>query len=194
MANLFDTANVPATEPEKIVAGDTLQWKRTDLGADYANDAYVLTYKARLEGTGSTVITITASASGSDYLVSVAAGTTANYTAGDYQWQSYITRTSDSARLTIDSGAFEVVANRAAATSDPRSHAKIMVDKIESLLQGRGDSDVASYSINGRSLAKLGVTELMEWRDRYRAEHLREVRRERALNGKATGSTVLARF
>lgn len=194
MANLFDTANVPATEPEKIVVGDTLQWKRTDLGADYANDAYVLTYKARLEGTGSTVITITASASDSDYLVSVAAGTTASYTAGHYQWQSYITRTSDSARLTIDSGSFEVVANRAASTADPRSHAKIMLDKIESLLQGRGDSDVASYSINGRSLAKLGVTELMEWRDRYRAEHLREVRRERALNGKATGSTVLARF
>ena len=61
---------------------------------------------------GSTVITITASASGDDFLVSVGQSTTASYTAGDYRWQAYITRNSDSERLTIDSGTFEVVANR----------------------------------------------------------------------------------
>ena len=194
MANLFDTGNVPTTEPAKIVVGDLLQWKRTDLGADYANGSYTLSYKARLEGTGSTVITITASASGDDYLVSVGQSTTASYTAGDYRWQAYITRDSDSERLTIDSGTFEVVANRSASTADPRSHAKIMLDKIESVLSGRADGDVAAYSINGRSLTKIGIDELMTWRDRYRAEYLREVRAERRDNGQGTGSTVLARF
>ena len=137
MANLFDTGNVPTTEPATIVAGDLLQWKRTDLGTDYANGSYTLSYKARLEGTGSTVITITASASGDDYLVSVGQSTTASYTAGDYRWQAYITRNSDSERLTIDSGTFEVSASRSASTADPRSHAKTMLDKIESILEGR---------------------------------------------------------
>ncbi len=194
MANLFDTGNVPTTEPAKIVAGDLLQWKRTDLGTDYANGSYTLSYKARLEGTGSTVITITASASGDDYLVSVGQSTTASYTAGDYRWQAYITRNSDSERLTIDSGTFEVAANRSASTADPRSHVKIMLDKIESILEGRADGDVAAYSINGRSLTKLAIPDLLMWRDRYRADYLREVRRERSLNGTATGSTVVARF
>ena len=194
MANLFDTGNVPTTEPATIVAGDLLQWKRTDLGTDYANGSYTLSYKARLEGTGSTVITITASASGDDFLVSVGQSTTASYTAGDYRWQAYITRNSDSERLTIDSGTFEVVANRSASTADPRSHVKIMLDKIESILEGRADGDVAAYSINGRSLTKLDITDLLMWRDRYRADYLREVRRERSLNGTATGSTVVARF
>ena len=194
MANLFDTANIPETEPAKIIAGDILQWKRTDLNADYSNASYALTYKARLEGTGSSVVTINASASGDDYLVSISQSSTASYTAGVYRWQAYITRTSDSERITVDSGTFEVVANRATATSDPRSHAKTMVDKIESLLEGRADADVSSYSIAGRSLSKLTVEELMTWRDRYRAEYLREVRRERALNGDRTGGTVLARF
>ena len=194
MANLFDTGNVPTTEPATIVAGDLLQWKRTDLGADYANGSYTLSYKARLEGTGSTVITITASASGDDYLVSVGQSTTAGYTAGDYRWQAYITRNSDSERLTIDSGTFEVAANRSASTAAPRSHAKTMLDKIESILEGRADGDVAAYSINGRSLTKLDITDLLMWRDRYRADYLREVHRERALNGTATGSTVVARF
>lgn len=197
MANLFDTGNVPTTEPATIVAGDLLQWKRTDLGADYANGSYTLSYKARLEGTSagsSVVITITASASGDDYLVSVGQSTTASYTAGDYRWQAYITRNSDSERLTIDSGTFEVAANRSASTADPRSHVKTMLDKIESILEGRADGDVAAYSINGRSLTKLDITDLLMWRDRYRADYLREVHRERALNGTATGSTVVARF
>ncbi|MFP6706155.1 MAG: hypothetical protein VCE75_09015 [Alphaproteobacteria bacterium] len=194
MANLFDTDNVPTTEPATIVSGDLLQWKRTDLGTDYANGSYTLSYKARLEGTGSTVITITASASGDDFLVSVGQSTTASYTAGDYRWQAYITRNSDSERLTIDSGTFEVAANRSASTADPRSHAKTMLDKLESILEGRADGDVAAYSINGRSLTKLDITDLLMWRDRYRADYLREVHRERALNGTATGSTVVARF
>ena len=194
MANAFDTDFAATTEPAEIVSGDTLIWKRTDLGTDYANGSHTLSYKARLEGTGSPVITITASASGDDYLVSVAAGTTASYSTGVYRWQAYITRTSDSARVTIDSGTFEVLPNRSANTADPRSHAKTMLDKIESVLSGRADGDVASYSINGRALTKIGVEELMAWRDRYRAEYLREVRAERRDNGQGTGSTVLARL
>ena len=69
-----------------------------------------------------------------------------------------------------------------------------MLDKIESILEGWADGDVAAYSINGRSLTKLDITDLLMWRDRYRADYLREVHRERSLNGTATGSTVVARF
>ena len=53
-----------------------------------------------------------------------------------------------------------------------------MLDKIESILEGRADGDVAAYSINGRSLTKLDITDLLMWRDRYRADYLREVHRE----------------
>ena len=194
MANMFDTANAAATEPAKIIAGDRLIFKRSDLNNDYSNASYTLKYSARLEGTGSTEIEITASASGSDYLVEVASATTASYTVGTYRWQAYITRNSDSQRLTIDQGTWEVIANRDAATTDPRTHAAIMVDKIESILEGRADSDVSSYSIQGRSLTKLGIEELMAWRDRYKAELLLEKRKERALNGVGTGAKVLVRF
>ena len=194
MANLFDTDLARETEPEKIVAGDRLIFKRTDLGTDYANGSYTLKYSARLEGTGSTEIEITASASGDDYLVQVNSLTTASYVAGTYQWQAYITRNSDSQRLTIDQGSWEVVANRDAATTDPRSHPRIMVEKIASILEGRAGADVNSYSINGRSLTKIPIPELMEFRSKYKAEYLREVRRERARNGVGTGATVLVRF
>jgi hypothetical protein len=39
--------------------------------------------------------------------------------------------------------------------ADPRIHAEIMVSKIETCIAGKADSDVAKYSIAGRSLTKL---------------------------------------
>ena len=72
MANLFDNANAPETEPATIVAGDQVKWKRTDLGTDYPNTAYSLRYSSRLEGTGSTTFNITSADSGDDYLMTIA--------------------------------------------------------------------------------------------------------------------------
>jgi hypothetical protein len=69
-----------------------------------------------------------------------------------------------------------------------------MVDKIESILLGRADADVASYSINGRSLTKIAPNELREWRDYYRAEVAQDKRRERVVNGKQTAATIKVRF
>lgn len=186
--------DIAETEPAAFVAGDTVIWKRTDLHDDYPVASYSLSYTARLEGSGSTSFSATASEDSTGYTVTLAAATTANYTAGVYHWQAYVTRASDSARVTVDKGTFEVLANRASATSDPRSHAKIMLDKIESVLQGRADADVAAYTINGRSLTKLTIEELMTWRDRYRAEYRAEQRAERIANGDGVNSKIVVRF
>ena len=194
MANLFETSESPETEPAEIVAGDRLIFRRTNLNTDYSNASYTLKYSARLEGTGSTEIQITATASGSDYLVEVNSSTTASYTVGTYRWQAYITRNSDEQRITIGNGSWEVIANRDSATTDPRSHPRIMVEKIEAILEGRADADVSSYSINGRSLTKIPIPELMEFRRSYKTEYLREVRTERRQKGIGTGSTVKVGF
>ena len=77
MANLFDDANAPETEPATIVAGDQVKWKRTDLGTDYPNTAYSLRYSSRLEGTGSTTFDVASADSGDDFLMTIAHGTTA---------------------------------------------------------------------------------------------------------------------
>ncbi len=71
-----------------------------------------------------------------------------------------------------------------------------MSDNTEKLaaLEGKADSDVSSYSINGRSLNKFTPSELLEWRDYYRREVQREERAELARSGKATGRTVAVRF
>ena len=182
MANLFDSSNYPETEPAQFTAGDRITWKRTDLGADYAPASYALKYSARLENSGATEIEITASESGSDYIVEVGQSTSASYKAGVYHWQAYITRTSDSERITIDSGTWEIKPNRDTTASDPRSHAKIVLEAIEKVIEGRATKDKENYSIQGRSLSRTPIPDLLALRSFYKAEVVRDQRAERLKN------------
>lgn len=182
MANLFDSSNYPETEPAQFIAGDRITWKRTDLGADYAPASYSLKYSARLENSGATEIEITASESGSDYIVEVGQSTSASYKAGVYHWQAYITRTSDAERITIDSGTWEIKPNRDTTASDPRSHAKIVLEAIEKVIEGRATKDQENYSIQGRSLSRTPIPDLLALRSFYKAEVVRDQRAERLKN------------
>jgi hypothetical protein len=193
MANLFDSANYAETEPSTFIVGDRLAWKRTDLGTDYAPASYALQYSARLENTA-TEITITASESGSEYIVEVGQAATAAYTAGIYHWQAYIVRSSDNERITVDSGTWEAKANRDAAATDPRGHVKKVLDAIEAIIEKRASKDQESYSIQGRSLGRTPIADLILLRDRYRAEYVRETRAERIRNGLGHSGIVKVRF
>lgn len=194
MANLFDSANAPTVEPEKVSPGDYIQWKRTDLGQDYPNTAYTAKYVARITGGGSTEIQVTGTASGSDYLFSVNSTTSADFVVGVYHWQLEISRNSDGNRIIVDRGYFECVADLDVNGADPRTHAEIMLAKIESLLSGKADSDVANYTIAGRSLTKLSFKELLDARNYYKREYQQQVVAERIRKGQQTGATVQVRF
>lgn len=191
MANLFDSTNAPQGEPFEIVAGDFIQWKREDLTTDYPSASYTLKYSARLQGGQFQEIEITA---GNNHLVQVSKSVSEGYLPGKYSWQGYIVRNSDSERILIASGVWTVLANRDQDDSDPRSHAEIMLSKIESILEGRADSDVDSYSIAGRSLSKLKPKELTDWRNYYRVEVQKEQAKLNAKNGKASQTTMKVRF
>jgi len=194
MANLFDAANSPTQEPLEVVVGDFIQWRKTELGSDYPNDEYTATYVARLTAGGSSEIQIVGTAYGSDYLFSVSSAVSDDFTPGYYHWQLEMVRDSDSERVVVERGTFTALADLDVNGADPRSHAEIMVDKIEARLENRADVDVSNYSINGRSLVKMSIDELMKWRDYYRAELAMEKRKERVRRGKSTGATVKVRF
>ena len=194
MSNLFDVSNAPTIEPDTVVPGDFIQWKRTDLGADYPNTAYTATYVARISGGGNTEVQVVGTASGSDYLFTVSSATSNDFVVGLYHWQLEIKRNSDDNRIVVDRGYFTAIADLDVNGADPRTHAEIMVAKIESILSGKADSDVASYSVAGRSLTKMSFRELIEARDYYRAEVRKEQIAERIRRGQPTGATVQVRF
>jgi hypothetical protein len=195
MANLFDAANAPEGEPIEFIVGDFLQWKRSDIAQDYPPSAHSAEYVARIKSTSSGEIKIAATEpSGDDYyLFSVASAVSADFVAGDYSWQLEITETSSGNRITVDEGDFTIVGDLD-NDADPRIHAEIMVDKIESILEGKADSDVSNYSIAGRSITKMTFDELLAARDRYRAEVTKHNNKELVKRGKQNGSTIKVRF
>lgn len=192
--NLFDTANYPSTEPVTLVAGDSWAWRRSDL-TDYDTSLYTLTYQARRDGDGTDGLSITASASGTDYLIEVAAATTVAYTPGTWRWSAFITRDSDSARVRIDSGTWEIKPDPATAAADPRSHAKTMLDGIEAILAGKASSeqvDIVSTALGSRS-ATRNPDLLRSWRAYYLAEYRGEQAAEEYASG-GNGNTVRVSF
>jgi hypothetical protein len=194
MANLFDAANAPTTEPEEFVVGDFVQWKRTDFVSDYPTADYSAQYVARLHQGGNAEFTVSATEVSDGYLFTIDSTASAAITAGLYHWQLEITQTSSGNRIVIASGDFNILVDLDDNQADPRIHAEIMINKIESLLSGKADDDVASYSIAGRSLTKLSFTELTEARDYYRREVVEHTNKERIKRGKKGNETIKVRF
>lgn len=189
MANAFDAANAPEGEPKEVVVGDFIQWKRSDLVSDYPTSSYTAKYVLRTAG-GASDIEIVMTGQTTHYLATVLNAASSGYTKGSYYWQLEMERNSDNERVVLERGSIEIVPDLDLANADPRSHAEIMLAKIESLLQGKADSDVASYSIQGRSLTKMSFQELREARDHYRAE----ARIEKLKRGLTNGTTVKVSF
>ena len=191
MANLF--TDIPEKEPVTIYKGETVVWKRTDL-TDYAVGSYAMSWQARLESNGGTTFSATVTEVDDYYKFTLDNSATGGYTTGDYFWVLKVTQSSDSEELIIDSGKITVKDNYFGSTGDTRSHAKIMLDKIESILEGRADADVSSYSIQGRSLSKISINELLQWRDYYKAEYQKEIAKFRRDNKEGTGRVIKVQF
>lgn len=197
MANLFDVSEAPIGEPSEIVVGDFIQWKRVDIATNYPTSAgYTAEYVARITGGGASEIKLPQAAGSTDeyYLFTVSSVTSADFVPGLYHWQLEITQTSSGNRIVVDIGDFEAIPDMDSNQADPRIHAEIMVAKIETILEGKADSDVSSYSIAGRSLTKMSFQELVDHRDYYRREVISHKNAELVKRGKKNGATVEVRF
>lgn len=194
MANLFNENNAPEGEPLKIVVGDFIQWKKTSLAGSYPPATHSAEYVARITAGGASEIILPATERTSYYLFQVSSVTSAAFTAGYYHWQLEVVETASGNRIVIERGDFEIIADLDNIGADPRSHAEIMLAKIESLLEGRADKDVSSYSIQGRSISKMSISDLIQWRDYYRKEVLKERRDNAIALGKQTKTTMKVRF
>ena len=193
MSNQFDSTNYPSQVPTELQLGDFWAWKRDNLSTDYPVASYSLSYEFNLiDGAVVSNFTLTASESNDTYIIETAS--TATYTKGNYNWVSYITRTSDSARVKLEEGFVEIQDNYATTSASVRSHAKIVLDAIEAVIENRATMDQSSMSIAGRSLSRLSIDELLTFRARYRAEYLKEVKQLRIKNKRGSGNTIKVNF
>jgi hypothetical protein len=193
LANKFDSTNYPTQVPSELQLGDFWAWKRDDLASDYPVADYSLSYEFNLiDGATASNFTLTATESGDEYIISTSS--TSSYAKGNYNWISYITRSSDSARIKLEEGFVEIQDNYATTSASVRSHAKKVLDAIEAVIENRATMDQQSMSIAGRSLSRMSINELLTFRDRYKSEYLREVKRARIKNGRGSGNTIKVNF
>lgn len=178
------------TEPQQIRAGDTLSWRR--VLPDYPAGTWTLVYVLI---NGSAKITITGTASDTEHVISVAKTVSDDYLPGWYDWASYVTNGTQ--RITIDAGRMQVLPDIAAATTyDLRSHAKKMLEAIESALEGKATKsqlDLLSAETGDRKMAR-DTEKLLVMRDRYRAEVAAEARAESVRRGFNTGRRIMTRL
>lgn len=177
---------IPTRPPAELRAGDTAKWTRTL--ADYpASAGWTLSYTA----VGSTAAySFSASASGDDHAITVAAATTAAWTAGTYQLTEYAEKSGE--RYTLCTTTLRVLTDLAAVGAggaDVRSHARKVLDLIEAWLESKAPV-AASYEIAGKKLSQYPLADLLALRDKYRAEVRAE---ERAAAGFGP-ARILTRF
>lgn len=160
-----------ATLPKKITAGNTLS-AVIPLSSYPASAGWSLSFVLL---NSSDKITIDSTAEGGTHVINILGSTTAGYAAGEYTYTALVSDGTD--RHTVGSGDVEVLPDPTALEShDGRSHAKKMVDALEDLEQGAASSDIAAYSIAGRSITKLTPEERVYWLNHYKLKLIKERR------------------
>ncbi len=190
---------VPTNVPERLVAGDTWTFKQSfgDFPADAAGTGLAETWTLTTDvvGSSSDLGTFTASASGADHLTTVAAATTADWAAGDYSYQQFVTENDSGERHLVGQGWLEVVTDLAQATTfDGRSHVKKTLDALQATILGKASKDQESYTIGTRSLSRMSPEELISWESHYKALWAREQRALRLEKGLGHSGKVRTRF
>lgn len=187
-------ADISTTEPQEIIAGDTLTWEKS-LSNYPASAGYTLKYRL-INATN--IIDIATVASGDAHLVNVSASTTASYPPGTYTWTSYVEKGSGGSleRYTIMTGTIIVKPSLAtqAAGYDTRSHVKRVLDALEAMIEGKATRDAQSIRIGDKEISKMSPQELIKWRSYYVRLYQQELAAEKLNKGLATGRKILTRF
>lgn len=178
----------PTKVPDKLFAGDTWAWT-VDLG-DYPAGTYTGAWYFEK---GDFNFSVSATQSGTSHAGSVAAATTAGYSAGKYRWRFVVTAGAN--RYTAAEGWLEVLPDPAAAGNvDHRTTARIMLDNVEAYLRDPNNITAAAFALGGRSLSRWSRADLLVERDKLKAEVRSEEAVGRMANGLGNPRRLYARF
>ena len=186
--------------PDLIYAGDTVIFdvpSFTDsIGTVIDSGTYTLKWYARTN-TASEGTTITGTAEGDGWRITVPASTTANFDAGLWTWQAVATY--DSTQYTAGRGQFTVKASAVYSGTpgafDDRSRAEIDLEKVDAAIRTLASGGmVQEYAIGGRSLRRYKMTELLELRSSLQNEVAMERRREKIRQGLGNPGLAKVRF
>ena len=188
--------------PGLIYAGDTVVFdvpSFTDaIGTVIDSGTYTLKFYARTN-TASEGATITGTAEGDGWRITIPASTTTDFDAGLWTWQAVATEDTDNTQYTAGRGQFTVKASAVYSGTpgafDDRSRAEIDLEKVDAAIRTLSTGGmVQEYSIGGRSLRRYKMTELLELRSTLQNEVAMERRREKIRQGLGNPGLAKVRF
>lgn len=182
--------------PSIITAGDSISWlddpTSDNLGNAVDSGSWTLKYDFRQ---ASVTLSVTATASGSGWKTSLSATQSATFAAGVAYFQAYATKASE--RVTLGSGQVTFLKNLAASTTpyEGRSQAQQDLDAVQAAMRSMySGGAVQEYSIGGRSVRKIALTELITMESQLKVQVARERKAEMIKNGLGNPHNVFVRF
>jgi hypothetical protein len=173
--------------PATITQGTTTKWSETY--TDYPASSWGLLYKL----IGSSSLSITGSADGDTFDMTIPAVSSSLLPPGFYVLQGLVT--SGSEVYSLPTQTIKVERNYALLSSyEVRSQARRTYDAICATLEGRASKDEQSISIAGRSLSRMAISELLQLKSHYSYMVQLEESAERVANGMSSGLNILVRF
>lgn len=170
---MTEKTGIPAT----LVAGDTWAWRDAVSFASHPPPFWTVRYILRPVG-GGTAITIQGGALPDHYGLTLASTSTAAAAPGPYEWTALAYEDGGDERAWLASGRLIVAPDPATATGSLRTPAERILEAITATLEGRATKDADAYSIEGRSITRTPLPDLM----RLQAVYERKVAAERNPN------------
>ncbi len=177
-----------------------MKW-RDDASVDAFGNAvtsgtWTLTYYLRTN-TASEGATITGTAYGQGWELTIAAATSVGFDAGQWYWQAIATAGSE--KLTLGAGQLDVLAALNYAGSpgafDGRSQARKDLDAVQAAIRAMiAGGAVQQYSIGSRNLTKMRLESLLQLEAKLKADVKREQAAELAANGLGNPHNLFVRF
>ena len=177
-------------EPTSFTVGETMRWQK-HLSAHNPQDGWCLQYvfvkeQSRLGQSqlgqprlGQSKLRVDATIKDDYFELTISSGESQALISGTYWWQALVHKNDES--YVVGDGSLEIKPNIGLLDDfDGRSHVRQVLDALEATLLGKASRDQLSYSIAGRSMSRLSPSELLEWRDKYKAEYTRELRKSGA--------------
>ena len=173
------------TTPNEIAQGDTAEW--TISLSEYPATDWVLNYYL-INQSGK--IQLTGLPSGNDYLFQIAAATSVSYIPGEYRWWAKVVDIATGNIVhTVGVGDILITQDVSLLTTyDSRSWAETALDNVEAVLANRATLDQESYSIQGRSLSRTPIQDLLTLRKYLQAEVSQQ---SDVINGTSTKKAVV---
>ena len=164
--------------PARLTAGDDWSFTLAALGQAWPAPGYSLSLLLAPEA-GGNVIEVPGSFADDIWIVSVAAATTGAMLPGAWSWAIRVQEDAGSAKQTVARGGIGVLPDPAADGTDTRADAERILAAIEARIEGRITRDADSYSIEGRSISRMPIEQLLRLRSLYQRE-VQAVRAARA--------------